>query len=142
MVDAKVRSFKLALCQLKAVSDKAKNLQSAKTMVTEAANKGAQVIVLPEMFTTPFTKEHMLKNAEPVKMKDFNKDPRCEASKILSDLAKKTSTYIIGGSIPESIEGSNKIYNTCLCFDRKGNITAMHRKQHLFDVNIPGGIVF
>ena len=111
-------------------------------MVTEAAKKGAQVIILPEMWTTPFTKEHMLKNAEPIKLKDFDKDPRCEATNILSNLAKKTSTYIIGGSIPEVVEGSKKIYNTCLCFDKMGNIAAMHRKQHLFDVNIPGGIVF
>ena len=41
MVDAKARSFKLALCQLKAVSSKAKNLESAKEMVLEAAKKGA-----------------------------------------------------------------------------------------------------
>ena len=29
-----------------------------------------------------------------------------------------------------------------LCFDREGNLAAKHQKQHLFDVNIPGGIVF
>jgi omega-amidase len=44
--------------------------------------------------------------------------------------------------MPEAIEGSDKIYNTCLCFDREGNLLAKHRKLHLFDVNIPGGIVF
>lgn len=44
--------------------------------------------------------------------------------------------------MPESIEGSDKIFNTCLCFDPLGNLKAKHRKQHLFDVNIPGHIVF
>jgi len=38
--------------------------------------------------------------------------------------------------------GDGKIYNTCLCFDKNGQITAQHRKQHLFDVNIPGGVTF
>jgi len=61
---------------------------------------------------------------------------------MLKNIAKETGKYIIGGSIPEAIENSDKIYNTCLCFDRDGNLTAKHRKVHLFDVNIPGGIVF
>lgn len=29
-----------------------------------------------------------------------------------------------------------------LCFDREGNLRVKHRKLHLFDVNIPNGIVF
>lgn len=60
----------------------------------------------------------------------------------LKDISIETGKYIIGGSMPEAIEESEKIYNTCLCFDRQGNLVAKHRKLHLFDVNIPGGIVF
>ena len=84
----------------------------------------------------------MLANAEPVKLDGFEDDERCVTSQVLSTLAKETGTYIIGGSIPELIEGNRRIYNTCLCFDKTGQITATHRKQHLFDVNIPGGITF
>ena len=61
---------------------------------------------------------------------------------MLSELARTTQTYIIGGSIPELIEGDERIYNTCLCFNKEGKITASHRKQHLFDVNIPDKITF
>jgi len=32
--------------------------------------------------------------------------------------------------------------NTCLCFDRDGEVIARHSKQHLFDVDIPGGVTF
>lgn len=49
-------------------------------MIVDAASRGAQVIMLPEMFVTPFQKDYMLKNAEPVKMKGFEKDDRCETS--------------------------------------------------------------
>ena len=132
----------MALCQVKTVSDKAKNLDAAKRMITNAANRGAQVIMLPEMFITPFQKEYMLANAEPVKMEGFEDDDRCETSQMLSTLAKDTNTYIIGGSLPELIEGNRRIFNTCLCFDKQGRIAATHRKQHLFDVNIPNGITF
>ena len=40
------------------------------------------------------------------------------------------------------MDTSRKIFNTCLCFDKEGKIAVQHRKQHLFDVNIPGGITF
>mmetsp|Transcript_45641 Transcript_45641/g.62016 ORF Transcript_45641/g.62016 Transcript_45641/m.62016 type:complete len:99 (+) Transcript_45641:150-446(+) len=61
---------------------------------------------------------------------------------MLSQLAKETGKYLIGGSIPELIENDNRIYNTSLCFDRQGKLAACHRKLHLFDCNIPGHIVF
>jgi omega-amidase len=47
---------------------------------------------------------------------------------------------IIGGSIPEIDDG--KIYNTCLVFDKTGTVVAKHRKVHLFDIDVPGGIRF
>ena len=62
--------------------------------------------------------------------------PDGEIYKTLQNLAIQTKSYIIGGSMPEQIEGSDKIYNTCLCFDPEGNLKAKHRKQHLFDVNL------
>ena len=93
--------------------------------------------MLPEMFNCPFTKEHMLGAKEPA----TEENPGTSYT-LLKNLAKETGKYIIGGSIPEEISGSNKIYNTSLCFDREGNLAARHRKLHLFDINIPGGVVF
>lgn len=110
-------------------------------MVNKAADQGADVIMLPEMFTAPFQKEYMLKYAEKVS-DDFENDESCETMRILSDLAKQTGKYLIGGSIPELIENDSRIFNTSLCFDRQGKLAATHRKLHLFDVNIPGHIVF
>ena len=109
-------------------------------MIREAASRGANVIMLPEMFVCPYTGKHMLLNAEKICESDVTQAG--ETSQLLSQLAKETQTYIIGGSIPEWIEGGEKIFNTCLCFDKSGKITASHRKLHLFDVNIPGGVVF
>ena len=125
----------MALCQLKVIADKSHNLKRASEMVREAASKGADVIMLPEIFVCPYVKDHMLASKEPA-------NETGGTYSMLSGLAKETGKYIIGGSIPEEIPGSQKIYNTTLCFDRDGNLQAKHQKQHLFDVNIPGGIVF
>ena len=48
------RIFKMAMCQVKTVKDKATNLEAARRMIKDAASRGAQVIMLPEMFVTPF----------------------------------------------------------------------------------------
>lgn len=69
--------------------------------------------MLPEMFTCPYQKNHMLKNAETTTLGESTST----TANMLSRLAKETSTYIIGGSIPEMIT-PERIFNTSLCFDR------------------------
>jgi omega-amidase len=93
------------------------------------------------MFNAPYTKNYMLKFKEPL-LPDYKTNEKCETSKLLSHLSKTLGKYIIGGSFPEEVPGEDKIYNTCLCFNREGDIVAQHRKLHLFDINIPGGITF
>ena len=93
------------------------------------------------MFVTPYTKKFMLKDKEAL-LPDFKTNEACQTSKTLSALAKSLGKYIIGGSFPEAIEGEDRIYNTCLCFNREGDIAAEHRKLHMFDINIPGKITF
>jgi omega-amidase len=93
------------------------------------------------MFVTPYTKAYMLKNKEPL-LPDYKTNESCQTSQMLSRISKSLNKYIIGGSFPEEIIGEEKIYNTCLCFNKEGDIVAQHRKLHLFDINIPGGVTF
>lgn len=83
----------------------------------------------------------MLKNKEPLTA-DYKTNEKCETARMLSGLAKSLNKYIVGGSFPEEVAGQEKIFNTCLCFNREGDIVAEHRKLHLFDINIPGGVTF
>lgn len=46
------------------------------------------------------------------------------------------------GSIPELEETTDSIYNTCTVYSPAGELVAVHRKVHLFDIDIPGGITF
>jgi omega-amidase len=56
------------------------------------------------------------------------------------DHARNSGMFIVGGSIPE--RDGEKIYNTCLVVDPRGKVVAKHRKVHLFDIDVPGGITF
>lgn len=123
--------FKLALCQLKGSIDKEESRQTVRRFVTEAAAKGAQVIALPEMWDCPYSNDYFRDYAEPADG---------ETVGFMSELAKELGIYLIGGSISE-LDG-DKVYNTAFCFDREGKLIGRHRKTHLFDIDVEGGIRF
>lgn len=71
----------------------------------------------------------------------------------LSEAAAQHSVVLVGGSIPERVMAHSKnsnhnrstvklLYNTCCIFNKDGSLVGKHRKTHLFDIDIPGGITF
>ena len=122
--------FRLACCQLKVEKEKEKNLSKARLMIAEAVENGAQMVVLPEMFNCPYRAELFPEYAE-----SYPGGPSLE---MLSLTAKENSVYIVGGSIPERENGC--LYNTSFVFDPDGRLLGRHRKAHLFDVDLPGGL--
>ena len=125
------RRFKLALCQVPSAMEKETNVSTALRYIDDAAAGGADIVMLPEMFSTPYSNRYFRTFSEPAG------GPTWQA---LSDAAKKHGIWIIGGSIPELEE--DKVYNTCYIFNDKGEQVARHRKVHLFDVCVEGGINF
>ena len=135
------KPLKLALVQLASGADKSANLSRARSKVLEATSKGANIVVLPECFNSPYGTKYFPKYAETL----LPSPPTQEQSPsfhALSDLAKEAKTYLVGGSIPEYWEETKKYYNTSLTFDPNGKLLATHRKVHLFDIDIPGKITF
>ncbi|XP_006458404.1 hypothetical protein AGABI2DRAFT_190688 [Agaricus bisporus var. bisporus H97] len=152
MAQAAFRSFNLAFIQLGKIGvDKAENLKHACDMIRTAAsgqgqNKKPDLIVLPEFFTTPLGDAPLI----PTHAEDIEFTPgepyditnsKSDSVKMLSDVAKETGTWLIGGSLPErdAVE-EGKFYNTCTVYNPKGELVARHRKMHLFDIDIPGKI--
>ncbi len=123
--------MKIALIQMGGAATNDENLKNAVKKINEAASNGAQIIVLPEMFSCPYKASNFPIFAQ----KDGEKNWTA-----LSKAAKKNNVYLIAGSMPER-EGE-KIYNTSYVFDRNGKQIAKHRKMHLFDCDIPGGAFF
>lgn len=132
------KNLKIALIQLKAGADKAANLQKVSRFIDSAVSESTigklDVVMLPECFNSPYAVDKFREYAEPV--------PTGETAVFLSGLAKKHQVFIVGGSIPEKDSASDKIYNTSMTFDPQGNVVAVHRKAHLFDIEIPNGITF
>ena len=126
-----MKKVKIALIQMGVIADKEANLHKAKRMIEEASEQGAQIVVLPEMFSTPYQNDCFPEYAEvcPGYTTDF-----------LSKIASENGIYLIGGSIPEKEYEKN--FNTSFIFDKNGHILGRHRKMHLFDIDIKNGIRF
>ncbi len=124
--------MKIALCQMNVIDNKQENILKATSMINEAVNYNSNFIVLPEMFNCPYSNDKFIEYAEDEKTSTTLNS--------ISKLAKQHGIYILGGSIPEKED--SKIYNTSYLFDKKGNIVLKHRKMHLFDVDVEGGIYF
>ena len=123
--------FRIGLCQMKGSFDKEESRNLAEKYIRTAAGNGAQIISLPEMWNCPYSNDYFREYAEPVH------GPTVE---FLSGLAKELGIWLIGGSIPELADG--KVYNTSFSFDRRGSLVGRHRKVHLFDIDVEGGIRF
>ncbi|KAH6831095.1 Nitrilase/cyanide hydratase and apolipoprotein N-acyltransferase family protein [Perilla frutescens var. hirtella] len=131
-----ITKFNIGLCQLKVTADKERNILHARTAVEEAAEKGAKLVVLPEIWNSPYSNDSFPVYAEDIDA-GFDKSP---STAMLSEIARLLNITIIGGSIPE--RSGDKLYNTCCVYGPDGKLKAKHRKIHLFDIDIPGKITF
>lgn len=130
------KSLQVALLQFHAGADKAANLKKTTDFILKALSHTPkpELLVLPECFQSPYAVDQFSNYAEKI--------PDGETTKLLSKLARENRVSILGGSIPELDESTNALYNTSVVFDPNGEIVAKHRKVHLFDISIPGGITF
>ncbi|MCD7882974.1 MAG: carbon-nitrogen hydrolase family protein [Lachnospiraceae bacterium] len=123
--------MKTALIQMRVQTENRANIQSACSLIEEAAANGADLVMLPEMFSCPYDTHVFRAYAQPDGGKNWT---------VLSRAASMAGVYLAAGSMPELASGN--VYNTAYVFDRQGRQIAKHRKMHLFDVDIQGGQSF
>jgi omega-amidase len=139
---------KAASLQFHITSNTTTNTATAKSLIYDTCAKqgsSLKLIVLPEVWNSPYATAAFPKYGKALPNVGDNisesDDSNCEEVKMLSKAAKDNGVYIVGGTMPER-STADKIYNTCLCFDPEGKVVARHRKVHLFDIDVPGGIRF
>jgi len=113
--------MKVALLQMDiALGNIEANRQKALSMIKDGLTQGAELFVLPEMWTTGYKLDEIHQLAEP-----------CDGPtvKMLQQVAKDNSVEIITGSIAEARDG--KVYNTAYAIDKTGAVIAKYSKIHL-----------
>jgi predicted amidohydrolase len=112
--------------------DHERNLARAGRLARRAAADGAQLVAFPENFA--FLRTTPRGRLAPAAAR--------ELPARLAELARELKVFLLAGSVPEPIPGGAKIHNTSLLFAPGGDVLARYRKIHLFDIRIPGKVVF
>jgi predicted amidohydrolase len=115
--------------QLNTTDDVDRNLATADRLVREAAARGAELVVLPEKWSVLGTAEQMAAGAQPL-------DGTCIAW--ARAVAGELGIDLLAGSIVERVAGQDKSANTSVHVGPDGEIRAVYRKIHMFDVEVDG----
>jgi deaminated glutathione amidase len=125
--------IRIACVQMTSRGDKAANLARAEALVARAASTGADMVVLPEKWNLIGSADDYREAAEPLE--------GGESVEAMARWARTLGVTLIGGSITERRDGREKLSNTSCVFDADGELVAVYRKIHLFDVEV-GGVVY
>jgi deaminated glutathione amidase len=125
--------LRAACVQINSSPSKAENLERMEPLVARAASTGADVVLLPEKWNGLGSHQILLDVAEPLE--------GGETVEAMSRWARTHGITLVGGSIAERREGREKLSNTSVVFDPEGEIAAVYRKIHMFDVEV-GGVVY
>jgi predicted amidohydrolase len=117
--------------QLNSTEDTARNLETTDRLVREAAGRGAELVVLPEKWSVLGTPAHMTAGAETL-------DGRCISWARAT--AAELGIDLVAGSIVERVEGQEKTANTSVHAGPDGEVRAVYRKLHMFDVEVDGDV--
>ncbi len=120
-------SLRVGLCQLLVGRNKTQNVEKAATMIREAAQKGAQLVVLPECFNCPYGTKYFKEYAEVAA-------PGSPTFDAMSAAARDNKVWLVAGSFPE-IDSQSRLFNSSVTFNPAGTAVNVHRKVHLFKIN-------
>lgn len=115
----------IGICQMQVEDDKSLNLRKAEQMVQSAADQGANLVILPEVFHAPY---------EPAGFRNYAETFPGPSTEMLSRVAAHHNICLVGGSIIE-VDTAGRLYNTSYIFGGNGELLGKHRKVHLFDVD-------
>src|SRR5215210_6613583 len=121
------RKIRAAAIQMSSTPNKEENKATAEVLIREAVSAGAELVALPELWSCHGLDEVYRENAEHIPGPTTN---------FLGDLARELGVYLLGGSILEGEPGAERMSNTSTFFDPSGDLTAVYRKIHLFDVKV------
>ena len=134
-------SNKVAAIQMVSSADVGANLETAARLVGAAADSGAKLVLLPEVFA-------VLEGGPMRQYGEVEGDREAQIQGFLAALARQHSVFLVAGTIPlisrprqpgsddDSLIADGRVRAACLVYDSKGDQIARYDKIHLFDVMV------
>jgi deaminated glutathione amidase len=123
--------MRAAAVQLQSTTDTEQNLASAERLVRSAAAGGAELVVLPERLDIRGAADDYLTGAEPLDGRPIT---------WARELARDLGIDLVAGSVAERREGHERVSNTSVHVGPDGEIRAVYRKIHMFDIEVEGTV--
>lgn len=123
---------KVAVVQMTSRDDVEENLRAAERLVRTAAEDGAKLAVLPECFAFLGKESGKLAIAEALP----GGGPILERCR---KLARECGAELVLGGFWEKGNDPSRVRNACVHLGADGEVRAVYRKIHLFDVDLPDG---
>jgi predicted amidohydrolase len=122
--------LRAAAVQLQSTNDRDRNLEAADRLTRAAAADGAELVVLPERLDLRGSAQDYAAGAETL-----------EGGRPLewaTQLARELGIDLVAGSIAERRAGHERVANTSIHLGPGGELKAVYRKIHMFDVEVGG----
>lgn len=120
---------KVAGIQMASSPQVSSNLTEAERLIALAVEQGAKIVVLPEYFCIMGTKD-----IDKVAVREKAGDGLIQ--RFLSKMAREYEIWLIGGTVPLACNYPNKVRNSCLVYNDKGEQVARYDKIHLFGLDL------
>jgi deaminated glutathione amidase len=118
-----------AAVQMQSTEDMDRNLADADRLTRAAAADGAELVVLPERLDIRGNAADYAARAEPLDGRPVG---------WARETARELGIDIVAGSIAERREGHDRVANTSVHVGADGELRAVYRKIHMFDVEVGG----
>jgi predicted amidohydrolase len=116
-------NYKLAMVQMDVIGgDPESNLQHAQERIREAAENGAKIALLPEAMDFGWCHTSAREGAGMI--------PGGKSFEALSGAARENNIYVCAGIVERD---GDKLYNSAMIIDRKGELLIKHRKLNELD---------
>ncbi len=118
--------FRIGLIQMSCSAEPEENLARAKTNIRKAANQGAEIICLPELFLTQYFCQR-----EDANLFDLSEPIPGPTTSALGELARELKVVIIASLFEKRARGL--YHNTAAMIDVDGSLKGIYRKMHIPD---------
>ncbi len=120
------KAFRIGLVQMAATADPDENLRRAAARVEEAAERGAQVVCLPELFRSQYFCQR-----EDAAFFDFAEPVPGPTTRTLGEVARKRRVVVIAPVFERRAPGL--YHNSAAVIDADGEVLGLYRKMHIPD---------
>jgi len=112
----------VALAQMEiALGQPDRNRSAARALAAEAADRGADLLILPELWSTGYDLARSTAYAAPLGAGDFGE---------MASLAREYGLYVAGSALETNPNG--RPFNTAVLYDPQGGLQGAYHKVHLW----------